>query len=119
MPLDAQDTPKTHFLTKRWIQIPLILVLLIGGVLLYFHLTYDTCLGNKSSQYFKLPSSATDIQKHSDDATRSCTVWVKFEMNPADLESFLKTTFIKMPLSSTILPQGIGGIDTLATERDG
>jgi hypothetical protein len=110
---NTEKMDKAHILTKRWILLSIILVLFLAGVLFYVQHLSDTCLGSESSNYFKLPSSARDIQKHSDDSTRSCTVRIKFQMNSADLEAFLSSTFIKMPLSSTTLPQAIGGLDHL------
>jgi hypothetical protein len=76
----------------------------------------ENCLGTESSAYFSLPHTASHVQRHTLYLSRSCTLWLKFEMKPADLRAFVATTFIKSPLSSTVLPRKIGGIDFLQQE---
>ena len=74
--------------------------------------------GISEETYFTLPPSAVEIERHSRSSSRSCTVRIKFHMPPNQLEAFVTTTFIQMPLSSTELPQSIGGIALLQEEMD-
>jgi hypothetical protein len=104
---------KAHILTKRWIPLAIPIVLFCGGVIFYVHHSIVTCAWPESGEYFMLPSSARDIQRHCVGATRSYTHWVRFQMDPTDLEPFLKSTFIEMPLSSSTLPQGLGSLGRL------
>jgi len=76
----------------------------------------DNCLGSHTRAYFSLPPSASQVESFSQHLSRSCTLWLKFQMKPAGLDAFVATSFIKSPLSSTVLPQKIGGIEALQQE---
>src|SRR5437762_113380 len=102
--------------TRTWALALLCLAACVLGTIVLIISPNDDCLGSESSAYFMLPQSASQIERHSLFLSRSCTHWLKFEMKPTDLDGFVATTFIKSPLSSTFLPQKIGGIDFLQQE---
>ena len=74
--------------------------------------------GVSEQTYFTLPPSAGGIERHARSLSRSCTLRIKFRVSPDELERFIETTFIQMPLSSTELPQSIRGIALLQEEMD-
>lgn len=81
-------------------------------VLLIFSLinSPEACIDFENGGYFKIPALATNLEKQAQHSSRSCTVYLKFELSPTDLDNFVETTLIKMPLSPAI-PDMIGGVD--------
>lgn len=63
--------------------------------------------------YYKFPASVRNIEEQSSAASRSCTFWIKFEINSNDLDALVSSTFIELPLSATNIPSSIGGIENL------
>lgn len=84
-----------------------VILLGIGTILLQDH----SCLASTRDLYFELPSSAAGLKQQSIQSSRSCTLWVKFEISPTELENFIVTTFVQTPLSSINMPQSIGGVE--------
>ncbi len=74
------------------------------------------CFSIENNTFFELPSSAQVVQDHHLEDSVRCIIWVRFQVSPNELASFVSTTFIKMPLSSTTLPQLVGGISYLQNE---
>ena len=69
-----------------------------------------SCLDGETNNYFSLPSTAQAIENHSLQLTRSCTLWIKFQIPASDLNTFISTTFIKGRISSTLMPMRIGSV---------
>ena len=63
--------------------------------------------------YYRLPAEASQVVVHDQLLNRSCTVWTRFELPPAALHTFVRSTFISWPLSSTDLPQSLGDINQI------
>jgi hypothetical protein len=107
-------TAKTITISRKWV-ILASLCLFVAAILYYAHFSFgpDTCLYNQRDRYFRLPADATDIEFQTRHATRSCTVRLKFKLPIEQLDAFVSTTFITLPLSSSLPPQAIGGLDYL------
>jgi hypothetical protein len=88
---------------KRWIMVWITLIIVFSGV--YVVRNWNYCIDGERDTYFRLPSNAQEIEEHSVTHSRSCTHWIRFEIPPTDLNSFVTTTFIQTPLSSQTLPE--------------
>jgi hypothetical protein len=75
------------------------------------------CL-SEEKDYFTLPRNSQNFESLSLYNARSCKYIIKFQISPAHLSEFVATTFIREPLSSTSLPQLIGGITQLEAETN-
>lgn len=106
-------------LEKRLVLTTAIAVLVIPSLIcavFVLVLSQTECLSGKEDIYFQLPPSVQNVESREKNLSRSCTVRIKFHVASNELETFLDTTFIGMTLSSTELPQSIGGIDVLQAE---
>lgn len=72
-----------------------------------------SCLDSES---FRLPPNVNQVEKHTLELTRSCTLWIKFNVRPSELNTLISTTLIEHELSSTEMPTTIGGIAFLQQE---
>jgi hypothetical protein len=77
------------------------------------YISQPVCREWDRSIYYKFPASVRNIEEQSSAASRSCKFSIKFEINPNDVDSLVKSTFIEPPLSAAYLPKSIGGIENL------
>ncbi len=86
---------------------------------MYFMLAAGSshCTSHYDNPFFNLPQDIEWIADHHTlKGDTDCTLWVRFRLAPEKLDDILATTSIKMPLSSSELPQRIGGIERLQAE---
>ena len=105
-------------LEKRFVIVMAIIfavpILVFSPILLYF--INPDCIFYGYPSYVEIPSSARNLERQVFSQSRSCTVRFKFRVASNELERFIETTFIQLPLSSTEFPQTIGGIGWLQAE---
>jgi len=81
-----------------------VIVLVWGAILFVLTNSYIICFGTpfpsfgsvEHNAYFKFPSSAHNIEYDANGVNRKagCTIWVKFEMDSAEFNTFVQTTAI-------------------------
>lgn len=70
------------------------------------------CPNLEATGYLKLPPSVKKVTHITQHGGKSCTIFLRFQTSPQELNDFVDSTLIKSPLTST-LPTSSGGIEQL------
>ena len=74
------------------------------------------CINIHDNRYFTLPANATSVDTGSYEDSVSCTRWIRFSIPSSELESFVGTTLISLPLAETVAPRIDAMLDYLEEE---